>query len=76
MFEPFQVAEKQQTRKKKIKIDWEQFKQAEKTQREMAEIERAMAAENQLFTTEEFLSFLERHFNVSHYNFLFHIIFN
>ena len=65
LFEPFKVELKQQSRKKKIKIDWEQFKQAASTQQEMAEIERAMAAENSLFTTEEFLSFLERHFNVS-----------
>ena len=51
-------------------MDWHQFKEAASTQQEMAEIERAMAAENQLFTTEEFLSFLERHFNVSNYNFI------
>ena len=69
IFEPFEVAKKQTQRKKRIKIDWDQFKQAASTQQEMAEIERTMAAENQLFTTEEFLSFLERHFNVSNYHF-------
>ena len=76
IFEPFQVAEKQQNRKKKIKMDWHQFKEAEKTQREISNIEQAMAAESGLFTTDEFLNFLERHFNVSNLKKLFHTIFN
>ena len=52
--------------KKKRKIDWAAFITSEESQREMARAEQEMAKSScSIFTSEEFLTFLEKYFNVS-----------
>ena len=54
-------------KKKRRKIDWQLFITSEESQREMAELERLMVEQNEglIFSSEQYLEFLEKHFNVS-----------
>ena len=54
---------------KRRKIDWGLFIENEETQRQMEELEREMVEQNEgyVFSTDEFLSFMEEKFEVSHF---------
>ena len=60
------VENSQAGKKKRIRYDWYGFKNSPETHAEMARAEKEMAkTSGSIFTTEDFILFLEKRYNVS-----------